>query len=85
MQKIIDLIKALVILTVILCSCSPKHLSKTGDYFVKDAEPNQTYKFYFVKGQYLITDSILPKKNSKIRLTGTRDTSKVNVFLLTKK
>lgn len=83
MQKIIDLIKALVILTVILCSCSPKNLSKTGDYFVKNVDEGKpVYEFYFVKGQYLITDSILPKKNSKIRLTGTRDSSKVNVFLL---
>jgi hypothetical protein len=56
-------------------------LHKTGDYYVKN-QAGPVYEFYFVKGQYLITDSILPKKNSKVRLTGTRDLSKVNVFLL---
>ena len=83
MKRYIWQILLCAILAALLFSCSPKNLSKTGNYYVKNVDESKpVYQFYFVKGKYLITDSILPKKNDKVRLTGTRDLSKVNVFRL---
>lgn len=76
MNKLIDLIKIIFILTVILCSCSPM---VTGYYTVKEVRGLNTVVLREVQGDWHIPTDTL-KVGDKVYLTRTKKDSLINVW-----
>ena len=76
MNKLIDLVKIALILTVILCGCAEMH---TGYYKVESVRNNNTVTFKGIKGDYHFpNDSI--KVGDKVFLQRVLKYEKANVW-----
>lgn len=78
MQKTIDLLKAIIIITYLLCSCTMK--MRSGYYTISEIRGSNTVVLKEVSGDWHIDSASKLKVGQRIYLQRTKETNKVNVW-----